>query len=77
MVNLKSPNTNSSSTELNDQLRITATPGMDDVKPGGTRYERAGHAEIDNFSHSDTGTDPFILDFFYLNDSLIGPVSGF
>ncbi|KAJ5031364.1 hypothetical protein PSV08DRAFT_244970 [Bipolaris maydis] len=54
-----------------------ATPGMDDVKPGGTRYERAGHAEIDNFSHSDTGTDPFILDFFYLNDSLIGPVSGF
>ncbi|USP74935.1 hypothetical protein yc1106_02209 [Curvularia clavata] len=74
------PHTNPSSTELKHQLQITANPGMDGVKPGepsGTRYEHTSHAETDNFSHSDTGTGPFIQDFLYSNDYLGGPASGF
>lgn len=57
------PHTNSSSTKLKYQLQITATPGMDDVKPGepsGIRYQHTSHAETSNFSHSDIGINSFI-----------------
>lgn len=57
------PHAKSSSTELEHQLQIIATPDMAEVKPGepsDTRYEYINFAETDNFSHPDIGTDPVV-----------------